>query len=127
MVHLARGVLNGRKNVFALQILVVFENLLLRGAGARQFNNIDHSNPHSADAWTAAVLGVADCDPPQAIRTHETPLFVPVRSLGPCMPEWIENREPQGREPTATGSQPRKPPPQRERRQPRRALPTPIE
>jgi hypothetical protein len=49
MIGLMRRVLNGRENVFPLQVGIVGEDLLLRSAGAQKFENVDYSTWFPAD------------------------------------------------------------------------------
>jgi hypothetical protein len=50
MIRLVRGIINGRKNIFALKRWIIDEDFLKRSAACDQLQNIGHSNPLRANA-----------------------------------------------------------------------------
>lgn len=57
------GVLQGGRDVLALQIREVSQDLLRRLSRRQQLQNIDHPHPHSTDAGAATTLVGIDRDP----------------------------------------------------------------
>ena len=62
MIGLMRRVLNGRENVFPLQVRIVGKDLVIRSAGAQKFEDVRHPNPQTANAWTATAFAGLDGD-----------------------------------------------------------------
>ena len=60
MVEPATGKSQAGRNVFRFEIRQLFENLLLGESCSKQIENIDHPNPHSANAGP----------PPALLRIH---------------------------------------------------------
>jgi hypothetical protein len=64
------GVVQNRKNVFALEEWVILENFLERGARAEQFQHIRNTDALAANARTTPALPGFDRDSIQAFEIH---------------------------------------------------------
>jgi hypothetical protein len=62
MIGLPGGVSDGGKNVIALQERIVLEDLLKRGSGAQELENVRDADALAADAWTTTALAFLDGD-----------------------------------------------------------------
>ena len=70
MVGLMCGILNGRKNVFALKRRIIRQNFLERRPVGDQFQNIRHTNPLTPNTRTPPALPCLDRNPPQPFWIH---------------------------------------------------------
>ena len=70
MVGLVPGIINHRKNIFALKRWIIGKDLLERRAARDQLQNVGHSNPLPANARTPSALACLDRNPPQPFWTY---------------------------------------------------------
>ena len=70
MIRLVSGILDGGENVFALKAGIILQDLFDGGSVTQQFQDVGDADSHSANARTAAALGVVDGDSREAFLGH---------------------------------------------------------
>ena len=70
MIGLPGGVSDGGKNVLTLQERIIFEDLLKRGSGAEELENVRDADACAADAWTSTALAFLDGDALKKFQIH---------------------------------------------------------
>ena len=74
MVGLMRGIFNGSKDVLALQIRIISQNLLVGGTRAQEFEHVGHAHPHAPDARTSTAFARFDGDALEQFFLHDDKL-----------------------------------------------------
>jgi len=63
VVHAPGGVTQGCLDIFLFEIRKFLQNLLRGQSGGEEIQNVDYSNAHTANAWTATALLRVDRNP----------------------------------------------------------------
>ena len=71
MIDLCSRIFKTGSNIIRLEVWKIRKYLRFRSSACQHLENVFYSDPHSANAWTAAALLGVERDPIMCLRAHK--------------------------------------------------------